>query len=595
MGGREHQTSLSHAPEKEAVYKQLSPHEDATLPGKNQNKDNTIENNAHVSFPKDGSRDRDLNSKEAPEKSQKMNNDNCNKSSGDPTTQSRSPPTEEGDNREEGEEGDNSLENHEKNSSKSKTGEPWHEAFLSELKATSTEMKAIRTRMEKLDSIEAATSQLTTQISAVMGKTTVLETKVEEHDSQFKEMKEEIKSLKTRVEQQDKKIEELSQLKTDYKKATRKAIGEMNELIQVQKDQVDSFHETSERVKKDILIEVDDRIEELSEDVNHNKLKNQAYRNRQNIVITGLVEEENISPKKAASDFIKETLKIKDIEIEEAYRIGTPPSEGSSYCRPIVVCFAKLTHRKKVWKNRINITADNDNHQIRIQADLPKKLREEVRVLYSVTKAAAASQKYKSAVVRDYAIVWEGREYRPSQLELLPRPLRPSTLATKKSDQALVFFSRHSILSNHHPSVFKWQGHTYQTMEHYLAHKRASLSNQKHLARKALKSKNPAEAKAILNSLKDEHAEEWDKNVEEWATEGIRAKFAQNQGLANFLCNTGKLHLGEASRNERWGVGMDLNNDQVLDFANWPNNSNLLGKILMKIRQEILESRANKN
>lgn len=631
-GGKGPQTTDPHAAEMEVAHELLSPHDGNVLPGGNKNKGPTDANNAQVSLPKGQNRGRTPTNKGKPEHACVSNSSNSSNDQSISTAPTPTPPHSEGDNRDNPENRDKtedpSQENHlplphevdsrelpdfpskEKQEGKtheSKTGEPWHTAFL-ELKATSEELRAIRARMEKLDSIEAATSKLTTQLTAVVEKTSELETKVGNHDTQVtelenkarvhdtqvQEMKEELSSLRNRMEQQDKKIEEILQLKADYKKVTRKTIGEMNDLIQVQKDQVDSFHETTRHVKEDILIEVDDRIEELSEDVNYTKLKNQAYRNRQNLVITGLKEEESTGPKKAASDFIKETLNIKDVEIEEAYRIGTPPTEGSSYCRPIVVRFAKLTHRKKVWKNKINITAEDGNHQIRIQADLPKKLREEVKVLYRVAKAAASSQKYKSVVVRDYAICWEDREYRPSQLESLPRPLRPSTLAVRKSDQALVFFSRHSKLSNDHPSIFKYQDHTYQNMEQFLAHKRAKLSTQKHLIHRALKAKNPADAKAILNSLKDDHVEEWEENVEKWATEGIRAKFNQNENLANYLCNTGNLQLGEASRNEKWGVGMDLDHKEVLNFQAWPNSSNLLGKTLMKIRQELQESRANK-
>lgn len=212
-------------------------------------------------------------------------------------------------------------------------------------------------------------------------------------------------------------------------------------------------------------------------------------------------------------------------------------------------------------------------------------------MLHRVAKAVTASEKYKSAMVRDYALLWNGREYSPSQLETLPGPLRPSTLATRKSDQAMVFFSRHAALSNHHPSIFKVQGTTYHNMEQFLAHKRATLSGQEDKIQKALNARNPGEAKFILNSLKDDHVKDWEEKAEVWATEGIRAKFQQNENLAKALCNTGNRQLGEASRNLRWGVGMDLNNQDVLDCTKWPAASNLLGRILMKIREEIQEAK----
>lgn len=594
--GRGPHTADPSAPEEEtSAHKSLSPHEGKPLPEDHQNNDRTDEKTVHVSVSKANEPQKSRIEHESIIQSHNLSDlvggkDNNKVTSPNSFQQPPGSLPPMGDNTVNGDSPLDHMPGHDDNTNKSKPEGPWQQA-LRELKATSTELKAIRERMGKLDTIEAATSALTLQLSAVVGKTSELETKVEDNSSKVRSMEEEINTLKERVKKQDREIEKLSKLKEDYKKATRKTIGEMNELIQTQKDQVDSFHEKSNNMKRDIMDKVDSKMEGLSKDLAHHKLKNQAYRNKQNLVITGLEEEENKIPKTAASEFIESSLKIKDIGIESAYRIGAPPTEGSTYNRPLVVKFSSQEDRNKVWKKKVDITGENDDHKIRVQADLPKQLREGVRVLNRVAKAAAASQEFKAAVVRDYAIRWNGKEYLPSQLESLPRPLRPSTLATRSSGQALVFFSKHTILSNHHPSVFKIKGITYHNVEQYLAHKRAILSGQEPFIQKARQAKNPATAKSILNSLKEDHPDDWNEGIEAWATEAVRAKFNQNESLADFLCNTGNLQLGEASRNGRWGVGMDLDNPKVLDFANWPEDSNLLGKVLMKVRTEIKEAR----
>lgn len=576
-----------------AAQRLLSPQDGKALPEGNQNKDQMSKKGSQVGLPKnqggsntEGNNKTDLCSKD---KQPKLSEGHENEITLNPSTQAPTLKAGGGDNKEER---DNSSQAQDNQSSfhGSRPGDPWHEAFL-EMKATSQELKAIRVRMDKLDSIEEATSSLTAQLSMVVGKTEALESKVEDNTTQVRDLQREIDALKNRVEKQDKKIEELSNLKEDYKKATKKTLGEMNNLVKSQKEQADSMHEANNHMKNEIMDRVEEKVEEISEDLAHTKLKNQAYHNRNNLVIIGLKEETDKNSKKVASDFIDSALKVKDIEISDAYRIGNMPAEGSAYSRPLVVKFPKKEERNKVWKKKAEITAEEDDHKIRIQADLPKKLREGMRVIHRVARAAAASQKYKSAVVKDYAILWKGKEYTSNQLESLPRPIRPSTLATRTSDQALVFFSRHSKLSNHHPSIFKIQGTTYHNVEQFLAHKRAILSAQDSMIQKALQAENPAEAKAILNNLREDHTEEWNNSVERWATEGVRAKFNQNENLARFLYNTGNLQLGEASRNLRWGVGMDLDNPDVLDFGNWPDTSNLLGKTLMKIRAEIKKAR----
>lgn len=47
------------------------------------------------------------------------------------------------------------------------------------------------------------------------------------------------------------------------------------------------------------------------------------------------------------------------------------------------------------------------------------------------------------------------------------------------------------------------------------------------------------------------------------------------------------LHLGEASTNSRWGIGMTLEDPDVLDTTKWKAEGNLLGNLLMTVRGEL--------
>lgn len=216
------------------------------------------------------------------------------------------------------------------------------------------------------------------------------------------------------------------------------------------------------------------------------------------------------------------------------------------------------------------------------------RLRDDAQLLQRVLKAAVKLPEHKGAKVKNYTFFLNGQGYAPNNLEQLPKPIRPSTLATPRSEEALAFFSRHSMLSNHHPSPFKFQGIQFQNMEQYLAYRRAVISDKKDMVDKALNADNPADAKAILNSLKKDHVEEWQEKRAEIALLGLRQKFKQNKKLKDFLCGTDGLRLAEASRNAAWGVEMTLTDPKVLDPAAWPNNGNILGKALEKIRKELL-------
>lgn len=514
--------------------------------------------------------------------------------------------------------------------SASKPSDPWFDTF-SELRALRSRMEKIDTRMNKLDSIEESTSSLSNQVLAVVQKTSEIEAKVssntakvssnaakvDSNAAKISDLNKEVSSLKELVAKQSRTISDLSKVNEDITRNNKRTVAEMNDLVGKQKEQVDKFQSTAKRMKSDIKSDilhqmkdttkqiesdiradikvdvthqVEDKMSAFSQELSYKSLKDQAFQNRHNLVFIGLNEDSSKSTQKIVSDFLKTNLKIEDVEMGTAYRIGATPGENP---RPILAKFPKLPHRNKIWKKRMEISEEEGASTIRIQADLPKKLKEDIRVLYRVAKAASTLPEFQSATVRDYALVLDGNIYSPLDLESLPVPIRPSTLATRNSEEALVFFSRHSFLSNHFPSEFTLQGIKFSNVEQFLAYKRAITADRQPVISRAINAKNPAEAKFILNSLKDDHPLEWENNRGTWAAEALRAKFAQNPALARALHNTKTKHLGEASRDTVWGIGMDLEDPKVLDHSRWPEAGNLLGKTLMAIREEIASARMN--
>lgn len=124
-------------------------------------------------------------------------------------------------------------------------------------------------------------------------------------------------------------------------------------------------------------------------------------------------------------------------------------------------------------------------------------------------------------------------------------------------------------------------------MEHYLAFQKALLSQQEDIIQRAIYARDPTEAKSILNLLRKDYNTEWEQIREDTAIKGLREKFRQNEHLTTLLRDTRGLKIGEASRNPCWGIGLTLEDPQVLDTSKWNSSANLLGKLLMKIRSEI--------
>lgn len=485
------------------------------------------------------------------------------------------------------------------------------------------EMRAGIVKIAKLDSIEATTSNFSKQLQTMVDRTEALETSVSTNTTKISSLEQEIKVLKEVVSKQGKIISSVQAIKEDSIKATneikvlqeiihkqgkiissvqtvkedftktsKEVIDNMNDLVETQREQVETFNESARKLKAETISEADRKVAELSKSIDYKSLQDKASRNRNNLIILGLKEHATSSTYSVVKAFFKNTLKLSRLSVDVAYRLGSPPPEGSDYIRPILVTFPFIADRNAVWKRR-NDVSKKDKDRIRIQADLPKQLREDIQLLYRVARAASKIPQYRSAIVREYALVLNGNEYSAQKLETLPQPLRPSSLAIAKSDETLAFFSKHCELSNHYPSLFTLNGNTFHNVEQYLAFKRAEMSDDLSMVERALHTSDPVSAKSILNLLHHDHEREWNMQREGIAMEGLRAKFGQNKRLQSFLLGTGNLQLGEASQNKCWGVGLNLEDPNILDTTKWLDSGNLLGKLLMNVRRELSSSQTS--
>lgn len=488
------------------------------------------------------------------------------------------------------------------------------------------ELKEIRSQMTNLNKMENTTASLVEQLAATANRTGDLENRVNNsedkvsklndnmdslereltaHKSKHGEMETAIQKLegsvaplKVKIDQHEKQVREIKVLKkefTDISESADKSVMQMKDLIDIQREQVDSFNVGAKQIekewKKEVMAEIDRRFKKIEDDKYCTSLKDQAFRNRHNLVITGAKEDPDKSTFQVVKNFFNDTLKLKNLNVHSAARLGVQSGMDGTYNRPIMVKFNNLTHRNKVWRKRKAIPMEGNNAKIRIQADLPKALREGMQSLYRVVTAASKIPHFEDAKVQDYQLTVNGETYQITDLDMLPERIRLSTLSSPQSETHLVFFTRHAILSNHFPANFKVNEQHFDSMEQYLAVKRAELSEKEDFVYKAIHAKDPVQAKYVLNALHGDHQEQWEGKLDELVMTGLRAKFMQNPHLRDYLANTGNLILGEASTNARWGIGMDLNNPDVLNSTKWLESGNLLGRSLMKLREEILQGK----
>ncbi|MBD2779833.1 NADAR family protein [Xenorhabdus szentirmaii] len=144
-----------------------------------------------------------------------------------------------------------------------------------------------------------------------------------------------------------------------------------------------------------------------------------------------------------------------------------------------------------------------------------------------------------------------------------------------------------SCLSQWYPAEFIVGDVKYASTEHYMMAEKARLFNDLDALEKIINAKNPGAAKAFGREICGFSQPVWDEHRLKIVIEGNLAKFSQNKPLEEFLLNTGKKILVEASPVDRiWGVGLAEDSPDIQNPLMW-NGLNLLGFALMVVRDRL--------
>ncbi len=156
----------------------------------------------------------------------------------------------------------------------------------------------------------------------------------------------------------------------------------------------------------------------------------------------------------------------------------------------------------------------------------------------------------------------------------------------EKSD-IIFFFREEDYLSQWFYSPFKIDNIQFLCCEQWMMYSKAILFNDHQSATLILKEKSPGMHKEIGRSVKGFKKDIWNKNKQHIVYQGNLAKFSQNSELKNMLLSTKKMILAEANPNDTiWGIGLS----ESVAKNKYPNQwrgKNLLGKILMKVREKL--------
>lgn len=144
-----------------------------------------------------------------------------------------------------------------------------------------------------------------------------------------------------------------------------------------------------------------------------------------------------------------------------------------------------------------------------------------------------------------------------------------------------------AFLSNWYRSPFSSDGVQYNCVEKYMMHQKAVLMNDSETAQLILQTNDPRKMKALGRKVRGWDQDLWDEHKADIATRGCRAKFTQNDDLAEMLLATGTKTLVEAAHYDKvWGIGLRATDPLATKPDQWPGQ-NILGKCLMQVREEL--------
>ena len=327
-------------------------------------------------------------------------------------------------------------------------------------------------------------------------------------------------------------------------------------------------------------------IETAVQEMQERMVKLEAYSRRDNLVFDGIPESDNENCTTKVMAVIKDKMKVDDadsIKVTRCHRLGPKPTGPRARPRGIIIKFHFYPDKDRVWKAKKNLA----NQSVWVREDFPQEILDKRRVLEPI--ARKARELGKRASVNVDTLWLDGRTIRVDQIHTLQKELQPTEIATPYvAPKKRAFYGPQSPCSNFHPSPFKLEGMDWTTAEHYYAYRKAVGANDMGKADAIRKAKTPHAANLLGKSVKLDYVKWREEEGLQWMYKGIHAKFSQNEQLKQWLLNLDVTVLIEASPNDDfWGVKLSLRDtDNLKDSSKWKGR-NELGKILMKVRQDL--------
>lgn len=151
-------------------------------------------------------------------------------------------------------------------------------------------------------------------------------------------------------------------------------------------------------------------------------------------------------------------------------------------------------------------------------------------------------------------------------------------------------YEENGCFCNWYPAEFDYAGRHYLHSEQFMMYQKVMMFGQQELGDEIMRTADPEQCKILGREFFDGFdAALWKKTRFVVVKRGIRAKFSQNPSMMETLLATGNAVLAECSpRDKDWGILLSTSDPEVQDITKW-RGENLLGQILMEVREELRE------
>lgn len=175
------------------------------------------------------------------------------------------------------------------------------------------------------------------------------------------------------------------------------------------------------------------------------------------------------------------------------------------------------------------------------------------------------------------------------------RPFSDQILEAAKSDRAegVVLFWKdtqdNGYLSNWAKSAIVIEDVRYNSVEQWIMACKARACGDEAVLSAIMSAQSARKQKGLGRSLNANCVQRHWKLADKWTAQlrGARAKFQQHEHLAVKLLATGRKPIAEASPSDKiFGIGVAPNDPLAQNTSNW-RGTNILGKALMQVREEL--------